>query len=121
MRHLNYILDHERRPVPCNDLQRWGEFMEDINNRRVAITVITDKVHVSTVFIGLNHRFTGDGPPILFETMIFGGPDQVQWRYSSWDDAETGHAAAVRITRAALEMDAARRKQLAQKLGVDLK
>jgi hypothetical protein len=29
--------------------------------------------------------------------MIFGGPlDHETWRYSSWDDAETGHPAAVK-------------------------
>jgi hypothetical protein len=28
------------------------------------------------------------------------------WRYSSWDDAETGHAAAVRIARTALHTGA---------------
>jgi hypothetical protein len=34
--------------------------------------------------------------------MIFGGPlDEYQWRYSSWDDAEAGHRAAVKKARAA--------------------
>jgi hypothetical protein len=104
-RPLYYILDDEKRPIACNDLQRWGEMMEDMTRRRVARTVIPPDVHVSTVFIGLDHRFMGSGPPLLFETMIFGGPeeiDQLQWRYASWDDAETGHAAAVRIARMVL-------------------
>jgi hypothetical protein len=39
----------------------------------------------------------GKGPPILFETMIFGGPlHEYCWRYASWDDAQAGHKAAVR-------------------------
>jgi hypothetical protein len=54
------------------------------------------------VFLGLDHRFGGSGPPLLFETMIFGGPlDEEMWRYSSWDAAEAGHAAAVRKAREA--------------------
>jgi hypothetical protein len=28
---------------------------------------------VSTVFLGLDHSFSEDGPPILWETMVFGG------------------------------------------------
>ncbi|WP_166903861.1 hypothetical protein [Mycobacterium sp. DL440] len=32
-----------------------------------------DEVVVSTVWLGLNHSFTDDGPPIIFETMVFGG------------------------------------------------
>jgi len=47
---------------------------------------------VSTVFLGLDHSFRGEGPPDIFETMIFGGPlDQETRRYSTWDDAEIGH------------------------------
>lgn len=31
-------------------------------------------VNVSTVFLAIDHAF-GDGPPVLYETMIFGGGD----------------------------------------------
>lgn len=49
-------------------------------------------VRVSTVFLGLDHRF-GDGPPLLFETMAFVGHDDVGMeRYSTWQEAEEGHA-----------------------------
>lgn len=54
-------------------------------------------VRVSTVFLGINHNF-GDGPPILFETMIFGGKhDQYQDRYATYAEAVAGHAAAVQM------------------------
>jgi hypothetical protein len=50
------------------------------------------EVRVSTVFLGLDHSFSG-GPPLLFETMVFGGEhDQAQWRYTTWQEAEIGHA-----------------------------
>jgi hypothetical protein len=47
---------------------------------------------VSTVFIALDHAF-GDGPPVLFETLIFGGPlaDEGE-RYCTKAEAEAGHA-----------------------------
>jgi hypothetical protein len=57
---------------------------------------------VSTVFLGLDHQW-GDGPPLVFETMIFGGEhDQYQERYSTWDEAEAGHKQGVRAGRRAV-------------------
>lgn len=56
--------------------------------------------YVSTVFLGLDHRF-GQGEPLVFETMVFGGPlDQEQERYSTWDEAEAGHKAMVERVKA---------------------
>src|ERR1035437_632572 len=49
--------------VPCDDL--------DIIPIHVGQTVI-GKVNISTIFLHIDHRF-GDGSPLLFETMIFGG------------------------------------------------
>lgn len=97
-----YILDADNHPMET-DLLTWGKWFERIENRTVAWTQITSETWVSTVFLGLDHNHFGEGPPILFETMIFGGPeDEYQWRYSSWDDAETGHKAAVRKAREAI-------------------
>jgi hypothetical protein len=83
-----YVLDgHEPREAK---LLEWGRWFEDIRNRRVAETAL-GPVRVSTIFIGLDHSF-GDGPPVLFETMIFGGDrDGEQWRYCTWAEAELGH------------------------------
>lgn len=101
MIHGYWVLDSERRPVRVTDVLAWGRWFESRENRRVAHTQISKRVRVSTVFIGIDHRHFGDGPPLLFETMVFGGPhDQEMWRYSSWDDAETGHAAVVKRLRA---------------------
>ena len=55
------------------------------------------EVKVSTVFLGLDHNW-GDGPPLLFETMIFGGKhDQYQERYSTYEEAEAGHEEALKL------------------------
>lgn len=95
-----YILDNDNRPVPVDQMTWatwWGEA-----ERSIGMTQITSEVLVSTVFMGIDHRFRGDGPPLLFETMIFGGPlNERQWRYVSLDDATIGHAAAVRMARVA--------------------
>jgi hypothetical protein len=96
-----YILDG-RNPIPCADfvtLARWFE----TSDRHVAKTDFGD-VRVSTVFLGLDRSF-GDGPPLLFETMIFGGPfnqDKYQERCSTWEEAEAQHAEAVEVARQSL-------------------
>jgi len=84
----NYILNG-KMPVSCDDLMTWAKWFETAD-RHVAKTNIGD-VKISTVFLGLNHNW-GSGPPLLFETMVFGGElDGEQERYSTWDEAEKGH------------------------------
>jgi hypothetical protein len=69
-------------------------------NFRVALDTVFFDVDVSTVFLSLNHSFT-DGPPLVFETMVFGGPlDGEQDRYSTRADALAGHARMVERVRA---------------------
>jgi hypothetical protein len=91
-----YIL-RGKTPVPVKGLFEWGEWMQTAD-RRVAHDDI-DGVSVSTVFLGLDHGF-GHGAPKLFETMVFGLDDDYQERYSTWAEAEAGHARAVAIVRA---------------------
>lgn len=87
-----YILDGHT-PKRCDDLRAYMKWRQ-ANSRRVAQDDING-VTVSTVFLGIDHGF-GDGPPILFETMVFGGAlDQEQERYSTWAEAEAGHAVMV--------------------------
>ena len=84
-----YILDENHVPVECPDLMEWAKWFE-AGDRKVAKDMIGDS-EVSTVFLGLDHQW-GDGPPMIFETMVFGGPlGQDQDRYSTWDDAIKGH------------------------------
>jgi hypothetical protein len=91
-----YILDRHNA-VRC-DAMTWASWFETHQkDRRVAATEITPDVHVSTVFLGLDHAL-GIGPPQIFETMIFGGVHNGdQWRYSTWDEAIAGHEAAVAL------------------------
>jgi hypothetical protein len=92
---LYYVLDAEHRPVAISDVAQWAEFMGG-PGRIVAQTHIGN-VFISTVCLGINHRFCQQGPPLIFETMIFeDGNGGDCWRYASWDDAVTGHAVAVK-------------------------
>jgi hypothetical protein len=88
-----YILDgHEA--VPCEDLLTWGRWMENAD-RHVALTIQGD-VEVSTVFLGLDHDFGGEGPK-LFESMLFvAGEGRDCIRYQTWEEAEAGHAELVK-------------------------
>jgi len=90
-----YILEG-KSPKPVDDIFLWGKWFETAD-RRVAFTKMWLGVEVSTVFLGLSHQY-GCGPPILFETMIFGGEhNEYQERYSTWEEAEAGHKQAVKL------------------------
>lgn len=95
MNSRHYILDGHT-PVPV-DLMTWAAWLdEDRAKRRVAESHV-GWFHISTVFIGLDHRFLGDGAPILFETMIFGDDEKYQTRCCTWDEAERMHAVAIAV------------------------
>lgn len=85
-------------PVEEPDLLKWGRWMEG-TSRKVARDKLGEVV-VSTVFLGLDHNWADDGPPILYETMVFGGPlNDEQQRYHTREGALSGHAEMVaRVT-----------------------
>ena len=92
-----YILDG-KKAIECEDIVAWAKWFEK-SDRHVAKETIGD-VSVSTVFLGVDHSF-GFGPPMLFETMVFGGAlDQEQERCSTWGDAERMHSAMVERVKA---------------------
>jgi len=85
----HYILDG-KTPVKAGLLQ-WARWFETAN-RHVAQSFVAEH-RISTVFLGLDHQF-GDGPPLLFETMVFKGDSmREEWceRCSTWDEAEAMH------------------------------
>lgn len=91
-----YVLK-DKVPILVDDIEEWAKIFEGDDLRRVASTHLKGDIHVSTVFLGLDHQW-GDGPPLLFETMIFGGKhNDYQERYPTWTDAEAGHVLAVAL------------------------
>lgn len=93
----HFILDADRNIVPA-EMMEWARWFQNTADRVVAKTQVYggyDGCEVSTVFLGLDHSF-GEGPPLLFETLVLGGPfDQEMERYSTWAEAEAGHARMV--------------------------
>jgi hypothetical protein len=87
--------DRNGKPIT---LWEWAALMESGADRHVADDMV-GQVRVSTVWLGLNHNW-GPGPPLIFETMVFGGVlDEHQWRYHSEVAALAGHDQAVTMVR----------------------
>lgn len=73
---------------PCS-IDEWAEMLK--KSRTVSSDTIKG-VTVSTVFLGLDHNYSGEGPPLIFETLVFGGTlDQEMYRYSTVQQAREGH------------------------------
>lgn len=85
-----YILQG-KKPIPAvGDATEWA------SHHRVAWTR-TGNIVISTVFLGVDYA-VDCGPPLLFETMIFGGRHEgYQRHYSTWEEAEKGHEYAVSL------------------------
>lgn len=95
-----YILDSKGRPVVEPDLFKWARWIETA--KRHVGDDFFGEVRVSTIFLGLDHNYAMEGPPVLWETLIFGGKlDQHLWRCSgTWEQAEAMHAQAVAQVKA---------------------
>lgn len=74
---------------------------QDFASRIVGKTQVTPEVLVSTVFLGIDHGMPYGSQPVLFETMVFGGPlDQSQECYCTYEQAECGHMVWVKAAMA---------------------
>lgn len=89
-----YTLDATGQPQPISSFMSWAIWMEaaDVHLGKDEV----DGVLVSTVFLGIGY---GD-PPLLFETMIFGGGlNESQERYTTREAALEGHRRWVQYLR----------------------
>jgi hypothetical protein len=79
-------------------LEEWGR-LAGSEKKVVSSTELPGGVWVSTVLLGMDHRFGGVGPPIIFETMVFESRDNLGEldcdRYCTREEAELGHEAMV--------------------------
>src|SRR5262245_37646077 len=94
--HINtYVVDAEGEPQVEPDFDRWQAWMQ-WNDQPLAETHVARGVWVTTRFMGFDQRGIKIGAPLLWETMIFGGPhDLHQQRYTSEADALKSHERAV--------------------------
>lgn len=97
-----WILDSngEAQPVP---LLTWAAWFKTAD-RRVRLSGIGGYT-ISTVFLGTDHQF-GDGPPLLFETMVFDGKEEQAnsfpvWRYTTRSEALAGHQRMIELVEVA--------------------
>lgn len=89
--------DRDGKPI---DSQTFSRLVRDREYKIVARTELEDGRFVSTVWLGIDHRFSSDGPPIIFETMVFPGDgswiEEDMERYVTLEQAQRGHEAMVR-------------------------
>jgi hypothetical protein len=98
----HYILDNDGEPREERNLLKWARWFESsAEARRVARDDLGAAGEVSTVFLGLDHNFSDDPRPVLWESMVFGGPlDMEVVRYRSREKAVGGHMLLVEQLRA---------------------
>ena len=81
------------------EIEKVGGYQEMLAaNLPISSSIMHDEAcgaSISTVFLSMDHGLAGrigDGTPVLFETMVFGGEhDGYQERYHTYDEAEEGH------------------------------
>jgi hypothetical protein len=97
----HYVLDDDKRVRRAKTFAEYCEGFE--RHRVVAQTTAAPGVEVSTIFLGIDSAGSfRRGPPLVFETMIFGGAlDRHQWRHATYDEALAGHKDAVASARRA--------------------
>jgi hypothetical protein len=68
----HYVLDDDGEPRRLDNIIEWGEWFST-HDRHLGDTTVCDRYRVSTVFLGLDHNFSGEHEslPRLWETMIF--------------------------------------------------
>lgn len=95
-----YYTLKDGEPVICHDPIEWAMWFERSGNDRFIACDSNRTYQVSTVFLGVDHSFSGDNSPILFETMVFifdkyhrkGKWESIEClRYATKEEAIEGH------------------------------
>lgn len=90
-----FWIEVNKAPIQVTDVGLWAEWME--SSDRIVQRTYVGETMVSTVFLGMDHNWPGEGPAILYETLVFDGPMGGELcRYTSRDAAEAGHEAMVK-------------------------
>jgi hypothetical protein len=105
-----YVLNADHSVERMDDVVEWENRFSNDNNV-VSRTVYGEKpneVMVSTVFIGIDHRYGHEeGLPLLFETMVFAkhipSMDTYCERCSTYTQAKEQHAKVCELVKTTLE------------------
>jgi hypothetical protein len=104
------VLSEDGEVMEC-DVASWAQFLEKGRAQRILVQEhLPNGYLISTIFLGLNHQYFRDAPPLWFETMIFSpptgqkslitgkedrlGPEVFCERYSTLSEALAGHQRA---------------------------
>lgn len=91
---MDIYFDWDGRPIDRDEYARLWQLPH-----HVAHVDLGRRGRVSTIWFGLDVGFP-PAPPLIFETMVFGGPlDGFVDRYPTRSTAEAGHALVVRLLR----------------------
>lgn len=89
---LHYMMEENGEIKTTTDLIEWAKWFEKNKKTRIVKQDQIGDSFVSTVFLATDYNFEETGDPILFETMVFGGPfDHEQERYTTSKLAKEGH------------------------------
>ena len=91
-----YVLDGSGQPVKERNFKKAMKWHSQPENYVIWRNEIAEGIRVLTEFLMIDHRFVGEGPPLLWETMTWGGVHGGTCeRYESREEAEEAHARAV--------------------------
>lgn len=102
-----YMLLPDNTTTPLDervhDPAEWEEIL--MGDRKFVNRTTIECVDISTVFLGIDHQWMPEQPPLLFETRIFGldCAEGYTRRCSTWDEAEQQHNDAVALVQQELE------------------
>lgn len=95
---MYYKLNPDKTFEPCSMKECNDQLMEmiDNNTKNIGLDNINGK-YVSTVWLGIDHQYEYNRPPLLFETMVFGKTKSELYckRYQTYKEALEGHKKAI--------------------------
>jgi len=84
------------------DMNRWMIWCAK-NESHVNLTKVAEYT-ISTIFLGIDHNFSSEGPPVVFETMLFGeNLNEKMVRTSTLKEAKQCHRDAVDFVTVKIE------------------
>jgi hypothetical protein len=89
---IYYILDGVGEPIAVS-AQAYSAYYQRDDPFALIGSEPVGHGRLSTVFLSINYNFSGRGPPLLFETMVFmpGESGELLDRYATRTEALAGH------------------------------
>jgi hypothetical protein len=106
---MNPSLYYDRDANPISAEEWEALWFQGDDARRIARTEV-GALDVSTVWLGIDHNWSDEGSPLIFETMIFseeGATEDPQRRWSTREAAQAGHDRIVAALRHGVTPDEA--------------